>query len=213
MSDSQVPDRVHLPATRTDVVRVASGNAPLDPQVRAQARRDRGDQAQIAWDVSTNPANMLQALFDDEPDPAILLPPARFIEYATKRFGERGKRVDPVIWNQTMRTSAKMVLRGDFNSATVWMRHAYTGAGLALTPDEAYSEMCGMVRHFFPCAPRAWLRQEWGRVDERKVLETKRSCNCGVSTGIRANHEAECAATYLRRTDVERRRPRGLPGP
>lgn len=169
---TDLPDKIHLPATRCDVGRVEDSNAPLDPKVLAQIRREEGDQAQLTWDVSVNPAAMLKALFKDEPSPAILLPPVRFIEFATKRFEERGRRVDPLIWRQTMMTSAKMVLRGQFNTAAVWLRHAYTGAGLALTPQEAYGEMASMVRHFFPCAPRGWT--DVGKVNEKKVLEDRR---------------------------------------
>ena len=144
---------------------------PLDPNVRARIRRTSGDAAQLAWDACANPGEMLKALLRHEPDPAILLPPARFIAVATERFMERGSQVDPTIWNQTMRTSAQMIVRGNFNAAVIWLRHAYTGAGLACTPAAAYQEMSDLVRYFFPCAPDTW--QAVAPVDERKTMMDK----------------------------------------
>lgn len=134
----------------------AQARAPLDPKVLAQQRRDAGDEQQLAWDKATNPAAMMRALLAHQPDPAVLLPAARFIEYATHRFRERGILVSPTIWDKTMHTSARMLGSGDFNGACVWLQHAYTGAGLAISVEHAHREMCGMVRYFFPVAPPDW---------------------------------------------------------
>jgi len=153
-----MPDeRKQVPAVFTALSKATrESGAPLDPEVRARIRREAGDTVQHSWDVSVNPGAMLKALMVAEPDPAVLLPPAKFIERATQRFEAHGHTVDPTVWRQTMRTSAKMLMRADFAGAITWLRHAYTGAGLALTPEAAYHEMADLVRGFFPCAPEHW---------------------------------------------------------
>lgn len=98
---------------------------------------------------------MLHALLEHERDPMVLLPPAKFIEKATKRFEEYGKQVAPSIWNQTMQCCVKRIARGDFTTAVIFLRHAYTGAGLANIAD-AQKDMADIVREFFPCAPPGW---------------------------------------------------------
>jgi hypothetical protein len=130
-----------------------AGNPPLDPTVKAKLRRDAGDEQQLAWDASLDPAEMLRALAVYHRDPAVLLPPAKMIEVASRLFRERGRSVDPLIWTQTMRTAALQVTRGNFAGASLWLRHAVTGAGLARDPDAAYQMMADMVREFFPEAP------------------------------------------------------------
>lgn len=153
-------------------------NARLDPKVRAKIRRDAGDRAQLSWDASLDPAEMLRALLEEQPDPSIILPAAKFMETANTLFGQRGTRVHPAVWTQTMRTVAKLILKGNFGTATIFLRHACTGAGLARDPDEAYGAMTSVVREFFPSAPETWtgprVTTERARLlegDEQKMLE------------------------------------------
>ena len=128
----------------------------LDPKVRAQVRRDAGDADQLAWDDSLDPAEMLKALLQQEPDPSIILPAAKFMDTANKLFGTHGQRIDPLIWTRSMQTIAKLILKGNFHTAVIFLRHACTGAGLARDPDGAYAAMTSVVREFFPNAPATW---------------------------------------------------------
>jgi hypothetical protein len=153
----QVPAKLNTTALVVRCTELhADERAPLDPKVLAQQRREDGNASQLAWDASVDPAGMLRALLEYDPDPAVLLPPARFIEEATRRFTQHGKQVDPTIWNKTMMCCARMLGRADFSGAATFLRHAYTGAGLTLSAQAAYVEMADMVRHFFPVAPQGW---------------------------------------------------------
>lgn len=130
-----------------------TGNAPLDPAVLAEMRRTNGDRDQLAWDACADPALMLKALLASQPDIGVLLPPARFIELATTRFEAAPGQVDQRAWTMTMQSAFRHLAQGRVDSAIEWLRHAYSGAGLA-TPDDAYREMADVFRAFYPSAPK-----------------------------------------------------------
>lgn len=132
--------------------------APLDPRVRAEERRAAKLPRQLAWDAECDPAIMLREIVTEmqEADPAVLMPSAKFIEIATARYKREGQRVDPNVWALTMRSSFRHLLHGRVETAVEWLRHAYTGAGLA-TPDDARREMCDIIREFYPCAPVTYV--------------------------------------------------------
>jgi len=143
----------HLPDT-TDKLRRSSASRPhLDPKVKAQLRRDRGCTAQRWWDESLDASAMLNKLRErDGLQPSQLLPPAKFMEVAHKRYVADGGRADTTIWRQTMTTCGRFLISGRFDQAVLWLRHAYSGT-FGLKPDQVLRAMADVVREFFPCSP------------------------------------------------------------
>lgn len=130
------------------------GTAPLDPKVRAQIRREDGDQAQLQWDATTNAPGMLQALLDERgADPAILIPPAKFMETANKLLIDRGGQLDPAIMTGVLRTCSRKLVQGRFGEMCLFLRHAWGGINVKGTSDEL---MADLVRELFPVAPSTW---------------------------------------------------------
>lgn len=148
-SNKPYPRRVFEMALRKE------GRLGLDPEVLAQLRRDEGDAAQLDWDSTRLAPDMLTALVRERgADPAILLPPAKFIETMQRLLCERGGQLDPMILTGTLRSVTRKLVQAKFYDACLFLQHAWGGIRAEGTADELMSDA---VRHFFPVAPRGWL--------------------------------------------------------
>ena len=149
---TDLPDKIHLPEPVSGGVS-PTGGAPLDPQVRAELLREKGDEEQLAWDQCTDPAHMLTALAHAG-EIGSLIPIARFMEVATATFQKHGGQVDPMIFHQVMRTVAKMLGRGKFHDAVVWLRHAW--GGVRNRGVDSTQFILDVVRDMYPCRPEGF---------------------------------------------------------
>lgn len=171
---SDVSPRVHEIVTEASLRMGARFlGVPLDPRELAKARREDEHPGQLDWDQTRLAARMLSALVAERgADPAILLPPAKFMATATRLLEERGGELDPQILTGTLRSMARQIAKGSFGEACFFLRHAWGGIRAEGTSDEM---MASLVREFFPVAPEGWGPVPQRRDERQANIENNRA--------------------------------------